>query len=49
MVDPRRAAIVAAAAAVIAIAAVRSPRALAGQNAARGGRWYKGVMGWRGT
>ena len=42
MVHVRRAAIVSAAAAAIAIAAIRSPRPLAGQAAARGGRWYKG-------
>ena len=42
MVHVRRAVIVSAAAAAIAIAAVRSPRPLAGQAAARGGRWYKG-------
>ena len=42
MVSLRRAALVSAAAAAIAIAAVRSPRPLAGQTTARGGRWYKG-------
>ena len=42
MVPARRAALVSAAAAAIAIAAVRSPRPMAGQDAARAGRWYKG-------
>jgi len=41
MTDPRRAAMVSMAAAAILFAAVRSPRALAEQEA-RGGRWYKG-------
>ena len=42
MVDSRRAAIVSAAAAAIAIAAARGPRTVASQDGARGGRWYKG-------
>ena len=41
MVQARRAAIVSAAVAAIAIAAARGPRA-ADQDGSRGGRWYKG-------
>src|SRR6185436_3084286 len=42
MLDTRRAALVSAAAAAIAIAAARGPRAVADQDGSQSARWYKG-------